>query len=197
MHTKTKGNRASPHQCGVLKARSSLPLLNRQAMSRRASIRARRPLRELLRITAWPKCLQGRCKHPRSVWSSSAHCRGRCPARYARKCQEVRSVGAVNGLPRIKSRRADQHGDVIGGYSIRPAPNSSACVLFGGSGVCVSGGLGQRRMPPRLVSASDHKSSLPARGAATVWRLDRFRIQAAASDQPRDHRVGVPPLGGS
>ena len=55
--------------------------------------------------------------------------------------------------------------------------------------------LGSSGMLLRL-SASHHEPSVSARSTATVWWLDRIRIQAAASDQPRDHRVGVPHLAG-
>ena len=41
------------------------------------------------------------------------------------------------------------------------------------------------------LSASHHEPSHPARSAAAVWRLDRLRIQAGASNQPRGHGVGV------
>ncbi len=56
--------------------------------------------------------------------------------------------------------------------------------------------LGSRGMLLCRQSASHYKPSSPARSAPAVWWLDRIRIQAAAGDQPRDHRVGVPHLAG-
>jgi hypothetical protein len=56
--------------------------------------------------------------------------------------------------------------------------------------------LGSRGMLLLRQSASHYKPSSPARSAPAVWWLDRIRIQAAAGDQPRDHRVGVPHLAG-
>jgi hypothetical protein len=57
--------------------------------------------------------------------------------------------------------------------------------------------LGSSGTSLRLLPVSHDESSLPARSAAAVRRVDRLRPQAALSDQPRDHRVGVPHLTGS
>jgi hypothetical protein len=46
-------------------------------------------------------------------------------------------------------------------------------------------------------AAGNNESSTPPRCASTRWDVDRFGVEAAACDQPRDERVGVPHLAGT
>ena len=55
--------------------------------------------------------------------------------------------------------------------------------------------LGARRAGRRVALAPcDHESGVLARRASSGRGLDRLGIEAAACDEPRGHRVGVPPL---
>ncbi len=96
---------------------------------------------------------------------------GKVLARHARKCETVRSAGAVNGLPRIKSRRADQQGDVFAGVAVdrhavcRPAP-----CLAGRAFACQTawGNVGWRRGSCRRATTSSARQP-GARPSSGGW----------------------------
>lgn len=50
------------------------------------------------------------------------------------------------------------------------------------------------RIGSQLLAARHHEASVPTWSTSTGWQLDRFGMQAAACDQPRDDRVRIPHL---
>lgn len=107
---------------------------------------------------------------------------------------EVGLANIVGAEPARADARRCLHGIRLGGQA-RPRGDHRRPVLVTRSAGGNRSAIERRGAQIlRRFSPGNDAASIPARSSSAGRRMNRFGVQAAAGDQPRRHRVGVPHL---